>query len=259
MPEPITSLQNERVKLAYGLQQRARTRRKERKIALEGTRLVRDAVERGSTPHFVLYEAQNADPELIARLEGAGFELLPVTPEVLAHVSDTQTPQGIVGVFPLPVPPLPPKPARVLVLDQLRDPGNAGTMLRTAAAAGVDVVIFSTGSVDPYNPKCLRSGMGAHFRVPVVEATWEQITAYCEKLNVYVTAADAHARYDHVNWRDRWAIIIGAESVGVGEAAEALASQRIGIPMAAATESLNAAVAAGVILFEAARQRAEQA
>lgn len=252
--EPITSLQNDRVKLAYGLQQRARTRRKERKIALEGARLVRDAVERGHKPHFVLYRPGGVDEELLVLLAEKTGELLPVSDEISAHISDTQTPQGLVGVFDLPAPPLPRKPRRVLILDRVRDPGNAGTILRTAAAAGVDVVIFGPGSVDPYNPKCLRSGMGAHFRVPVAEADWERIGGYCERLAVCVTAGDGETAYDAVDWAQPWAVIIGAEADGVGADAEAIASARIMIPMAAATESLNAAVAAGVILFEAARQ-----
>lgn len=252
--EPITSLQNDRVKLVHGLQQRARTRRKERKIALEGARLVRDAVERGHKPLFVLYRPGGVDDNLLALLESKTDELLPVSDEVIAHISDTQTPQGLVGVFKLPAPPLPRKPRRVLILDRVRDPGNAGTILRTAAAAGVDVVIFGPGSVDPYNPKCLRSGMGAHFRVPVAEADWEQIGGYCEPLRVYVTAGDGDTTYDAVDWSQGWTVVIGAEADGVGEDAEEIADARITIPMAAATESLNAAVAAGVILFEAARQ-----
>ncbi len=250
----ISSLQNDRVKLAYGLQQRARTRRKERKIALEGTRLVRDALERGQKPHFALYQPENLDAELLATLEAKNIHRLAVSDEVIQHISDTQTPQGIVAVFDLPTPPLPRRPARVLILDRVRDPGNAGTILRTAAAAGVSVVIFGPGSVDPYNPKCLRSGMGAHFRIPVAEADWERIGGYCEPLHVYVTAGDGESAYDAVDWTDGWAIVIGAEADGVGEEAESLATTRIRIPMAAATESLNAAVAAGVILFEAARQ-----
>lgn len=252
--EIITSLQNDKVKLANGLQQRARTRRKERKIVLEGTRLVRDAVQQGHRPFFVLYQAENIDPDLLALLEKKRFDLLPVNAEVLKHVSDTQNPAGVVAVFPLPLPPLPKSPKRVLILDALSDPGNMGTMLRTAAAAGVDVVLLSPNSVDPYNPKALRSGMGAHFRVPVIEANWEQIADFCEKLQVYVTSSYGDLPYDQVDWTQPHALIIGSEAHGVGEAAEELAHHSVYIPMSAETESLNAALAAGVVLFEAARQ-----
>lgn len=253
--EPITSLQNERVKLAKGLLIRPRLRRKERKIALEGTRLVRDAVERGHKPLFVLYEPEKVDAALLAQMEQRSIQALPVTDAVMQHVSETQQPQGIVAVFPLPVPALPRQPRRVLILDGVGDPGNLGTSLRTAAAAGVEVVLLAPGCVDPYNSKVLRSGMGAHFRVPVIEAGWDQIGAYCERLTVYLAAGDGDMRYDLVDWSAPWAIIVGSEAHGTGPQAAALARHRVYIPMAANTESLNAAAAAAVLLFETARSR----
>ena len=253
--DTVVSLQNDKVKLAYGLQTRTRTRRKERKIVLEGTRLVRDAIERHNKPLFVLFQPENVDFELVAELQNRNFQLIPVNAEVMAHVSDTQNPQGIVAVFPMPMPTLPKKPRRVLILDNVRDPGNMGAMLRTAAAAGVEVVILSPGCADAYNPKALRSGMGAHFRVPTAEAEWHEIASYCEGLNIYLTAGDGNLSYDSVDWKAGWAVIIGSEAHGVGDKAEALAQKRIRIPMAAKTESLNAVVAAGVVLFEAARLR----
>jgi RNA methyltransferase, TrmH family len=251
----ITSLHNDRVKLAHGLQTRPRTRRKERKIALEGVRLISDAVERGHLPLFVLYRLETADYDLVARLQERKVTLLPASAAVMEHISDTQNPQGIVGVFPLPLPALPRRAGRVLILDNLGDPGNLGTMLRTAAAAGVDCVLLSPGCCDPYNPKVLRGGMGAHFRVPIIEADWPQIEAYCEGVSVYLAAGDGDVPYDRADWSGRWAVIVGSEAHGVGPEAERLARQRIYIPMATQTESLNASIAAGIILFEAARQR----
>jgi TrmH family RNA methyltransferase len=254
--DTITSTQNPRVKLVYGLQNRPRTRRKERKIALEGVRLLSDAVERGYKPEFVFYEPGSADYDLIARLQERGFELLPVNTEVMAHMSATDHPAGVLGVFPLPVPHLPRKPAprRVLILDNVRDPGNLGTILRTAAAAGVQVAILSPGCADPYNPKALRGGMGAHFRLPVVEATWEEIAGYCAPLKVYLADGAGQTDYDTVDWTAAWALVIGSEAHGLSAEATALSEQRVRIPMAAHTESLNAAMAAAVILFEAGRQ-----
>lgn len=253
--ETITSLQNDKVKLTKGLQSRARTRRKERKIALEGRRLVQDAIEHGQTPLFVLYEPYSTESGLIAMLETRNVNLVPVSVQVMAHISETPQPQGVVGVFPLPTPQLPHNPSRVLILDNLRDPGNLGTILRTAGAAGVQVVVLSPGCADPYNPKSLRSGMGAHFRVPVIEATWEQIAGYCKSLNIYLASGNSGVGYDSVDWQADWALIIGNEAHGVGSDASQLAMSTIMIPMAGETESLNAAIAAGIILFEAARQR----
>jgi len=256
MDEQITSLQNERVKLARNLVNRARSRRTERKIVLEGTRLVRDAFTNDERPLYVFYDPNNANRKLIERLQAGRVELLQTTPEVLGHITDTKNPQGIIGVFKLPRPPLPQEPKRVLILDTLREPGNMGTMLRTAAASGVEVVVLSPGCVDPYNPKVLRSGMGAHFRVPVVEAEWSEIVGYCRSLQVYIAAGDGTTRYDHVDWSAAWALVIGSEAHGASEEVARLQAQHINIPMAARTESLNAGVAAGVILFEAARRRA---
>lgn len=250
----ITSLKNEKVKLINGLQTRARTRRKERKIALEGTRLVEDALGRGLAPHFVLYEPSTVNTDLLVELQEKRYELLPVNREVMEYVSDTENPQGVVAVFPMPFPPMPRHPRRVLILDNVRDPGNVGGILRTAAAAGVDVVVLSPGCADPYNPKTLRAGMGAHFRVPVAEATWEEITGYCEPLSVYLAVGGTPNDYSAVDWTQPWALVIGNEANGVGEEAQALNGTPLSIPMAAATESLNAGVAAGVFLFEAARQ-----
>lgn len=254
----ITSLQNERVKLAHALQNQAKTRRKEGKMVLESVRLVRDALERGIEPDFILY-----DPKVIEinDVVGASHDLplqrrvFDVSPEIIRHVSSTEEPQGIVGVFPILAPELPEKPERVLILDNIRDPGNMGTILRTAAAAGMEVVLLSPGCVDAYNPKVLRGGMGAHFRLPVLEASWTRIFVYCHDLMVYLADMQGDVTYAAADWRGAWALIVSSEAHGESEEAAALAQQRVYIPMARQTESLNAAVAAGIILFEAARQR----
>jgi TrmH family RNA methyltransferase len=251
----ITSTSNEKVKLAQALQTRARARRKEGKIALEGVRLVRDALQAGQHPEFVLMTPDLRDGGLLALLKEQWVEPLPVSDEVMRSVSETEQPQGVLAVFPMPQPNLPAKLARALILDAVRDPGNLGTMLRTAAAAGVEAVLLSPDSADPYNPKALRGGMGAHFRVPVVELEWSAIASACAGMNVYLADGGGDLRYDAADWSRPWTVIVGGEAHGAGEEAHAMATARISIPMAAATESLNAAVAAGVILFEAAKSR----
>ncbi len=250
----ITSLQNDKVKLTYGLQTRTRSRLKEHKIALEGKRLIADAIERGIKPYFMFYEPKTADYEFIAQMQAHEFPLLEVNTEVLNYICDTQQPQGVIGVFPMPTPGLPRNPRRVLILDAVSEPGNMGTILRSAAASGVDVVALGPGCVDPYNPKVLRSGMGAHFRVPVAEARWHEVAAYCERLTVYAAAGDGDMRYDQADYSQPHAVIIGGEARGISERAREIAHHIIHIPMAAGTESLNAAIATSVILFEAARQ-----
>ena len=253
----ITSLHNEKIKLAKALQSAAKTRRKEGKIVLEGVRLVQDALLAGYTPDFVLLLEDFHDTQISALLRSMNVASLVVDNAVLAHVSETQQPQGIVAVFPMPQVHLPKQPERVLILDSVRDPGNLGTILRTAAAAGVEAVLLSPTCVDPYNPKALRAGMGAHFRVALAEMNWEQIAATCQHSAIYIADGSGEVQYDAVDWQQAWALIIGGEAHGAGEAAQQLAHARIRIPMAANTESLNAAVSAGVILFEAARQSAQ--
>lgn len=249
----ITSLQNEKVKLARMLQESARVRRKEGRIVLEGMRLVRDAVQAGQHPEFTLYTADVRDEGLLRLLISIGIEPLPVSEAVMRHVSETQQPQGILAVFPMPQPALPQQPQHVLILDSIRDPGNLGTILRTAGAAGVDLVLLSPSCVDAFNPKVLRGGMGAHFRVPIIETHWDNIEQITQGLHIYMAASEGEARYDRVDWSGRWAVIIGSEAHGAGNEARQLAQATISIPMASDTESLNAAVAAGVILFEARR------
>ena len=251
----ITSLQNEKVRLARALQSQAKIRRKEGKIALEGVRLIRDACERGNNPEYILYTPGSANEQLIADLQQQGMTLVAVSDEVMRHVSDTQQPQAVVGVFPMPAPVLPVNPERVLIIDSIRDPGNMGTMLRTAAAAGVQAGLLSPDCADPYNPKTLRGGMGAHFRIPIAECSWQDIAAYCDRLHIYLADSRGEIRYDEADWSAPWALIIGSEAHGAGDDAGHLAIARVYIPLAAETESLNAAVAAGVILFEAQRQR----
>jgi TrmH family RNA methyltransferase len=158
-----------------------------------------------------------------------------------------------VAVFPLPVPPMPKHPRRVLICDAIGDPGNMGGLLRSAAAAGVEVVLLSPDCADPYNPKALRAGMGAHFRIPVADASWAQIEQAVAELDVRLADMTGGPAYDQADWARPWALIIGSEAHGASEQAQALATTRVTIPMAARTESLNAAVACGVLLFEAAK------
>jgi len=250
----LTSLQNEEVKLAHALQTQPKARRKEGKIVLEGVRLVCDAWEQGLHPEFVFYTASVSE-SLIVGFTNQNVPTTLVSDEVMRHVSDTQQPQGIIGVFPMPQPAMPPHPERILILDAIRDPGNMGTMLRTAAGAEVQAVLLSPDCVDPYNPKALRGGMGAHFRIPIIECRWDGIAAYCEELTVYLADTEGDVRYDQADWSAAWALIIGSEAHGASDEARQLAQSRVYIPLAAETESLNAAVATGILLFEAMRQR----
>jgi TrmH family RNA methyltransferase len=144
-----------------------------------------------------------------------------------------------------------------VVIDALQDPGNIGTLLRSSEAAGVGLVLCSRGSADVYSPKVVRAAMGAHFTLPVrADLTWEEIGAELALCPVvYAADAEASMPYYAADWKQPAGLIIGSEAHGLSDEAVVWASHRIAIPMLGRTESLNAAVAGSVILFEALRQR----
>lgn len=252
----ITSPQNPQIKLA-GKLRRKRHRQTHGLIFLEGARLVQDALTAGVELRccFVTGGFIDSAPGLIARLE----EVCPVyrtAENLFRNLTETVSPQGIAAIAALPQLPLPAQNSLALVLDGVGDPGNAGTLLRTAAAAGVALVLFGPGSVDPFNDKVLRAGMGAHFRVPLrVADDWQALRGLLPAESpVYVADVGGSVQYDAIDWRQPAVLVVGSEAHGPSQQALA-AGQAVAIPMAAATESLNAAAAGAVILFEAARQR----
>ena len=264
----ITSPTNPTVKLIRALGTPAPGRRRaERAFVVEGVRAVEEALGSGSSPRVLLYdeaalERTERGAVLLARLRGLPAAQ-PATPAALAAAADTVHSQGVVGVFPFPDwPPLAPGGSPLLlVLDGLKDPGNLGTILRTAEAAGVGGVWLTPDSVDLYNPKVVRAGMGAHFRLPAwPDADWPAIQADLERLGVaQIVALDAHAptAYYDLDWRGPAALVLGSEAHGLSPPGRAAATVPAAIPMPGQAESLNAALAAGIVLFEALRQRAQ--
>ncbi|RLC93204.1 MAG: RNA methyltransferase [Chloroflexi bacterium] len=255
----ITSLQNDKVKYTRALQSRRRVRQRERHFVLEGVRLVEEAVRVDVRPAFVFHTQAAGSDERCARLLQALREVdIPcygVSESVMVACADTETPQGILAVLPIPDLARPNHPTFTLVLDRVRDPGNLGTILRTALAAGVEQVLLTPGTVDATNPKVVRSAMGAHLRLPVTMLRWDAITEAVVGCDVWLAAAGGEMRYTAVDWTRPVALIVGGEASGAGGQAGALARGQVSIPMAEGVESLNTAVAAAVILFEALQQR----
>lgn len=256
----ITSTSNNRIKEARKLQRR-RERYEQGQMLIEGARLVRDAWQTGARLYHVFYApesvgAERATMALVDELAAARVETVACSDSVFATLSETVTPQGIAAVVALPQLPLPAPRTLTLLLDQVRDPGNAGTLLRSAAAAGVELVLFGPETVDPFNEKVLRAGMGAHFRTPIRMAEkWDDLLTWLDvNAPLYVAEAAGELSYERVDWTLPATLVVGGEANG----ASAWVLERavaISIPMERATESLNAAVAGSVILFEAARQR----
>jgi len=256
----ITSPRNARIQEARKLH-RKRRRQQTGQLLLEGVRLIQDALSAGVQPHQIFYvpdlvESNPLTHQILRQTDSRSVERIACTQSAFGVLAETVTPQGIAAVVPMPHLTPPTAPTLTLLLDGIGDPGNAGTLLRSAEAAGVDHVLFAPHTVDPFNDKVLRAAMGAHFRLPLSTCdSWDEVRqALSPQQRCYVATAAASPPYDEVDWTQPAALLIGSETDGPSPDAHALATP-IAIPMHGATESLNAGVAGAVILFEAARQR----
>lgn len=253
----ITSTSNERVKWIRSLQARRRNRDNERRFVAEGVRWAEEFVAAQRTPELVLHteELDQRERTALGRLTAMGAEELQVSPEVMAACSDTESPQRLLLVAAQPDI-SPPSPSDwLMVADGLSDPGNLGTLLRTALAAGVDALLLVKGSVDPYNPKVVRGAMGAQLRLPIELVERQALSARLQGHRALLAEARAGDPYTQVDWRGPIALIIGSEAHGPSDDLRALAHGSTHIPIESQADSLNAAVAAAVILFEIRRQR----
>jgi TrmH family RNA methyltransferase len=253
----ITSPQNPLIQHIRKLQDSGRARREAGQFVIEGVRLAEEALQAGLTPATLIHTPRldERGEQVLQGYRNRGVASIPVDGRALRAASATHTPQGILAVLPLQPRPLPAAPTFLLILDGLRDPGNLGAILRTAAAAGVQGVLAAPGSADPYQPKALRAGMGAHFRLPVHAAGWDEIAGYAAPLQTLLADAAGGTPFTAADLAAPLALIIGGEARGADPQIENLAPRRIRIPMPGGTESLNAAVAAGILIYEVLRQR----
>lgn len=252
----ITSKSNPKVKHIRRLQAERRYRNREQAYVVEGTRWLTELLVSEISPQIVLAtQSWSNISDNQALVKALQVPAIIASDEVIAHASDTVMPAGVLAVVPIQSQPLPHKPSFLLILDKVTNPGNLGTILRTSAAAGADGVILAPGCVDAYNPKVIRGSMGAHLRIPFLTLSWSEITALTARMVVWIASASGDMLYSAVEWKSPSAIIVGSEAIGAGKEAKEMAVGTITIPMHRATESLNAAVAAAIILFEIARQR----
>ena len=224
---------------------------------VEGERLFRDGLlsMHAFKTIFVTSKILLELGESLVELKAKGTEIYEVSDEIITKISSTRSPQGIVAVAHQIEHLIPETSNLLLVLDGIGDPGNAGTLLRSAEAAGANGAIFLHGSVDPYHEKVVRSAMGAHFRLPIktmanIEALGEAFPSF----KLYLADINRGTSYTQIDWRSKAALIIGGEANGAEKQTKARA-EPIFIDMKGPTESLNAAMAGSIILFEAARQR----
>jgi TrmH family RNA methyltransferase len=258
----ITSAQNPRLQRLRLLNTRRKARDESEEFLIEGVRLFEEALRAEWPPRMVLFSPglSSRGQELVARCRVLGAEVEEVDPRLLKSVLDTENPQGLAGIFAFRKRIPPSQPNFLVIADQLRDPGNLGTLLRSAEAAGAQGVYLTPGTVDAYSPKVLRSAMGAHFRLPVIEMGYDELAMTIRSgLKLYAADAESGADCWSLDLSGPLALAVGGEAEGIGPEIRALADGFVRIPMPGRAESLNAAVAAGVLLFEVVRQRIAQA
>lgn len=254
----ITSSQNPKLKLVRALQGRSKERREEGAFLVEGVRLVEEALSADWPIRYVLYSdgLSERGQELVKKLESAGLEVEEAAGDLLQAASGTETSQGILAVLELAALPLPDFPNFVLIPDQVRDPGNLGTLIRTAAAAGVQAVLLPPETADAFAPKVVRAGMGAHFWLPIHTMEWDEIERFCKEANLQIFLADMFGPSCwETDFRIPLALIVGGEAEGASQQARTSANTIVSIPMPGNTESLNAGMAGAVLMFEVVRQR----
>lgn len=261
MSELISSSSNSKIKLVRSLQGRSKSRKDEGAFVAEGIRLVEEAISVAWPIEFLLFDETLSDRglKLVEGIHQKGhIDISEITPPLMADVSDTETPQGILAVLKREAISLPPQPTFIVIADQIRDPGNMGTLLRTAEAAGADGVILTPGTVDAFSPKVVRAGMGAHFHLPIQHKSWEEVESYLGDMPIFLAESGGGVPLWETDFSQTCALLIGGEAFGASKQGEALATQKITIPMKGRAESLNAAIAAGILIAEVLRQRYKQ-
>jgi TrmH family RNA methyltransferase len=252
----ITSQQNAKIKLIRALQGRIQGRCDADAFLAEGVRLVEEAQAANWPFRFVLHdeELNQRGSSLIESLRLRGVPCEMVSSSTMKSCSETASPQGVLAVlneFRIPAPAL---LNFILIPDRIRDPGNLGTLLRTAAGAGVQAVFLPPETADAFAPKVVRTGMGAHFRLPIHRLTWEEIGQQTRDLPVYLADMDGPSCWE-MNLQNPLALVVGGEADGASAQARNMAHGKIGIPMPGHAESLNAGVAGSLLMFEVVRQR----
>ena len=253
----ITSTHNSRIQLVRSLLGRPKERRETGAFVAEGVRLVEEALAAKWPFQFVLAGESLSERgrTLVADLQSRGVETEIIANNLMQSVSETETSQGILAVLDYLLLPIPQSLSFVLILDQIRDPGNLGTLLRTAAAAGVEAVFLPPETAEAFAPKVVRAGMGAHFRLPIHPLTWDEIRANTHDLKIHLADMEGAISCWQADFHSPLALIVGGEADGASQSARQLATSQVYIPMPGKTESLNAAVAGAILMFEVVRQR----
>ncbi|MFD1954352.1 TrmH family RNA methyltransferase [Paenibacillus thailandensis] len=257
-PMIITSIHNERVKQWASLLDK-KYRDRTGQFLIEGIHLVKEALLAGAAIRAIVYDADRGVPLELESFAGQG-EWIAASPAVMAKCTGTDSPPPVFAAVD--------KPQRddaalfaenslVVVLDGVRDPGNVGTIIRGADAAGADAVVLGKGCVDLYNPKTVRSTMGSLFHLPVVEADLAELLPQAKARGIKLVGTSLQARHTcySYDWKQPSWMLFGSENDGLSPSSLEAVDEAVIIPMKGKAESLNVAMAATVLLYEALRQR----
>lgn len=257
----ISSRQNSMVKYVRCLRDK-KARDQEGVYTLEGTKIILEAVKNGIYPKKIIVSPRGEKNPLAGEILNhviSRSEVIKVTDEIMDYMGETESPQGVIATVPIPETGLSNLNVReglvFVVIDGVQDPGNVGTIIRTADAFGADAVLLTVGCADLYNSKTLRSTMGSIFHIPVIrDLRIHDLVTYFKEKGVFIAATtlgDHCVNLGEEDFKTPLAIVVGSESKGVsGELADA-ADVLVKIPMAGLAESLNVAVATGIVLYEA--------
>lgn len=263
----ITSTSNQQMKQLSALLKKAKERKENKAFVVEGTKMVAEAPKSWLKAVYVAesYDKSGEHAELLAELrdEAQGHYVYEVVADsVFKSVSDTQTPQGIMAVVQMPEYTMEQlmdgDNTHLLILESIQDPGNLGTMVRTGEGAGITGVIMNKTTVDLFNPKTIRSTMGSIYRMPFavtenLEETLEQL--HKQGVKLYAAHLKGEHAYDEEDYTTSCGFLIGNEGNGLSDRIANLADTYIKIPMEGQVESLNAAISATLLMYEANRQR----
>jgi len=255
--DKITSTSNPLIKRLRALKD-AKARRETGLFLVEGEVMIREALKCGLKPEEALFEEES---RLSEELTKAGAKVFGASRSAIESACDTKTPQGVCASFHMPQSRNPGETAkRIVALDGVQDPGNVGTIWRTADAAGFDALLIGRGCADPYSPKVQRAAMGSGFRVPAQECVLtETLEGYKTRgFSIITSALDGDGLYQRrASDSERFVLIIGNEAKGVSKEVQEMSSVKLKIPMRGGAESLNAAVAAGILMYELTRDDAQ--
>lgn len=255
--EKITSRKNENARIVRELLKSAKYRAETDMFAVEGDHMCGELADSADTIEFFLYTEKAAEkyPETVKKASEKSFFTAVITEELSEYISDTKSPQGLFAAAERFGSPIPEDARRLVILDGVQDPGNVGTMIRTAEAFGIDGMVYVHNCADKFSPKTLRASMGSVFRVPSLVTAADHLSGFLEDFAVYGAMLDETAkRLGEIKFPEKTAIVIGSEGGGISPEVAAVCGEKLYIPIKGA-ESLNAAAAAAILMWEMGRPR----